>query len=355
MSSAIRERPLFGPALALTSAALFGASTPFAKMLLGSIDPWLLAGLLYMGAGLGLALLRLVRRPPRRSAEAPVHGTQWYWLGGAILAGGVAGPVLLLFGLAATPASSASLLLNLEGVFTALLAWFVFRENFDRRIALGMLAIVGGAGILGWEGGLTVDGLVGPLLIAAACLCWALDNNLTRKVSLSDPVQITMVKGLVAGAINLALAFIAGSALPPLDIALMAGVLGLVGYGVSLVMFVSALRLIGTARTGAYYSVAPFFGAVLAIILIGDDVTIQLVAAGALMAVGVWLHLTEVHEHTHEHEPLVHTHRHVHDIHHRHAHSPAEPPGEPHTHRHAHTRLRHRHPHYPDSHHRHAH
>lgn len=340
---------------ALVAAALFGLSTPAAKVLVGSIDPWLLAGLFYLAAGLGLALLRAILSLRAMRPEAPLVRADVPWLGGAILFGGVLGPVLLLVGLARSPAGSASLLLTVEGVATALIAWFVFRENFDRRIALGMGLIFGGALVLSWPQTLTFGDAVGPLAIIAACIAWGLDNNLTRKVSLADPVQIAMLKGLVAGPVNLAIALAAGAALPPTGPMAGAAVVGLLGYGVSLVLFVAALRHLGTARTGAYFSTTPFIGAIGAIAMLGEPLSLRLLLAGALMAIGVWLHLTERHEHEHEHDPMEHSHRHVHDAHHRHAHGPADPPGEPHSHRHAHVRLRHSHRHMPDSHHRHGH
>jgi drug/metabolite transporter (DMT)-like permease len=245
--------------------------------------------------------------------------------------------------------------LNLEGVLTALLAWFVFRENFDRRIAAGMLAITAGAAVLSWQGSLSFNNAIGPLAIIGACLAWAVDNNLTRKVSLSDPVQIAMLKGLIAGTVNLVLALLLGASLPALPAILAAAIVGLLGYGMSLVLFVVALRHLGTARTGAYYSTAPFVGAIIAVVGLGEPVNLQIIVAGALMGIGVWFHLTERHEHEHEHAPLSHEHRHVHDDHHRHSHGPDDPAGEPHTHRHVHVRLRHRHAHYPDAHHRHGH
>jgi len=201
----------------------------------------------------------------------------------------------------------------------------------------------------------TVSDLLGPAAIVAACLAWAIDNNLTRKVSLSDPVQIAMIKGLVAGPVNLAIGLLAGAALPGASTIAAAALTGFLGYGVSLVLFVLALRHLGTARTGAYFSVAPFLGALAAVPLLGDVVSVQLVAAGALMAIGVWLHVTERHEHTHEHEELEHEHRHTHDEHHDHVHDGRVDPHRPHSHRHRHRRLRHSHPHAPDSHHRHSH
>jgi drug/metabolite transporter (DMT)-like permease len=347
-----------GPALALASALLFGASTPFAKVLVGSIEPAVLAAILYLGSGVGLAMMRFARRlisghDAPRSEALGVRGS--LWLAGAILFGGVIGPVLLMIGLTVTAASSASLLLNLEGVMTALLAWFVFRENFDQRIALGMASIVAGAVVLSWQGDVAISNFIGPLAVAGACLAWAVDNNLTRKVSLSDPLHIAMLKGLIAGAVNLTLALLIGAAVPTASLLGLAAVLGFVGYGLSLVLFVLALRELGTARTGAYYSTAPFVGAAIAVSLFGEPITLQLVAAGALMLFGVWLHLTERHEHEHEHEPVTHTHEHWHDLHHAHAHSLDDPAGEPHTHRHVHMRLRHKHTHYPDTHHQHRH
>jgi len=346
-----------GAGLALLAAALFGASTPFAKMLLGSVSPWLMAGLLYLGSGLGLLALFCVRTYVLRtpSAEAPLQRAGLPWLAGAVLAGGIVAPVLLMWGLALTTASTASLLLNLEGVFTALLAWFVFKENFDRRLVLGMGLIVAGGVLLSWSGDLQVGVPWGALAIAGACLCWGLDNNLTRYVSGGDPQQVAMWKGLAAGAVNTGMAFAAGASLPGGFTLLATGLIGLFGYGISLSLFVLALRSIGTARTGAYFSTAPFLGAILSVILLREPPTGLLLLAGALMMAGVWLHLTERHEHLHAHETLTHTHRHVHDEHHPHNHLPGTPPGEPHTHEHTHEPLVHSHPHYPDLHHRHKH
>jgi drug/metabolite transporter (DMT)-like permease len=339
--------------LALLAAALFGASTPLAKGLLDATSPQLLAGLLYLGSGTGLLLVWLVRR--RTRTEAALTRRDLPWLTGAIAVGGVLGPLLLMYGLLSTPASSASLLLNLEGVFTSVIAWLVFREHVPLRIATGMLAIVAGGVLLSWEGHLAWGGLVGALAIAGGCLSWAIDNNLTQKVSAADPVQIAQLKGLVAGAVNTGLALWLGARLPgalPLAGALLVGFLG---YGVSLVCFVLALRNLGTARTGAYFSLAPFIGAALGLVLYREPVTLFFAAATALMALGLWLHLSERHEHLHQHELVEHSHAHRHDEHHRHPHLPGDPPGEPHTHPHRHEPLTHSHPHFPDIHHRHGH
>jgi drug/metabolite transporter (DMT)-like permease len=273
---------------------------------------------------------------------------------GAVGTGGVIGPYLLMWGLQATDAASASLILNLEGVFTALLAWFVFKENIDRRIAAGMSFIVAGGVMLSLGPALRAEGLVGPSSIAGACLAWAIDNNLTRKVSVHDAMFIACAKGLVAGTASVTLALIYGARMPPTAMALQAGVLGCLSYGLSLTLFVVALRSLGTARTGAYFSLAPFIGAALAVAL-GAPITILLVAAGLLMGVGVWLHLTEHHAHLHRHLGVEHTHPHVHDEHHQHPHGADWDGKEPHSHSHVHEPLEHAHAHYPDVHHRHEH
>ena len=339
-----------GVQASLAAAVLFGAGTPAAKLLLDSVSPWLLAGLLYLGSGLGLGLIRFIRRSPR------VHlapGDRWP-LAGAVLAGGIAGPLLLMVGLTQLPATGASLLLNAEGVFTALLAWFVFKENFDRRVVAGMAVIVAGAVVLATAGGVSTGSLWPSLAILGACACWGLDNNLTGKVAVHDASWLAAVKGLVAGPVNLTLAFALGAVLPPaLNIAA-AMVVGFFAYGVSLVLFIVGLRHVGTARAGAYFSVAPFFGAALAVVL-GEALTWPLIVAGALMALGVWLHLRERHEHPHTHPLASHEHWHTHDEHHQHEHLEPVAPGVRHQHQHTHQVLTHTHEHYPDSHHRHRH
>jgi len=334
----------------IAAAVLFGAGTPLAKLLLGSVSPWMLAGLLYAGSGIGLGLYRLITRPGRvRLARAEVLP-----LVGAIGFGGVLGPVLLMFGLSGMPATGASLLLNAEGVFTALLAWFVFKENVDRRIALGMAAILAGAVVLSIPTAAELGAVWPSLAILGACLCWGIDNNLTRKIALTDATWLAAVKGGVAGPVNLGIAFVLGAQLPPVASIAGAMVVGFFAYGVSLVLFIVAMRHVGTARAGAYFSVAPFFGAVLAVTL-GASITVPLVIAAALMALGVWLHLTERHEHEHTHEPLVHDHWHVHDEHHQHEHEHPVAAGVRHRHPHSHEPLTHAHEHYPDAHHRHSH
>ncbi len=340
---------LFNPgiAAALGAALLFGAGTPLAKMLLHDVAPWLLAGLFYLGSGIGLGLWRLLTR----AAPVRLQAMEAGWLAGAILFGGVLGPVLLMFGLAGMPASGAALLLNAEGVLTALLAWAVFKENIDRRIAFGMAAIAAGALLLSWPDEARFSGGLPALAILGACLAWSIDNNLTRKVSLADATWIAAVKGLAAGSVNLILAFALGSRLPDGATTAAAMAVGLLAYGVSLVLFVVGMRHLGTARSGAYFSVAPFFGASLALFA-GEPLTIRLGVAGGLMAIGIWLHLTERHEHPHSHEAMEHKHEHSHDEHHRHGHDFPVVPGLKHTHWHRHAPQSHSHPHFPDAHHR---
>lgn len=315
-----------GVPMALASAVLFGASTPLAKILLDAITPQMLAGLLYLGAGIGLAVVHLGRTALGISAaEASLRREDLPWLAAVVILGGCLAPLLLMFGLQQTSASSGSLLLSLEGLATMAVAWDGEGIRFD----------------------------AGGGLIAGACLAWGLDNNFTRKLSSADPVITTVIKGLVAGAVNVGLALAAGSVLPPLPIIAAAALVGFLGVGVSLILFVLALRHLGTARTGAYFSLAPFIGAVVAILLLGEPLTPQLALAGLLMGGGLWLHLSERHEHDHQHDVLAHDHSHMHDEHHQHKHDEAVT--EPHSHWHRHEPVRHKHPHYPDLHHRHRH
>jgi drug/metabolite transporter (DMT)-like permease len=283
----------------------------------------------------------------------PIPASDIPWLLGAVLIGGVIGPVLLMIGLTTTTGASASLLLNLEGVFTALIAWIVFRENFDKRIAAGMALIIAGGVILALEP--TSEALLTPgaLAVALACLAWAVDNNLTRRISAGDASVIAAIKGGMAGVINLTLAAWLGVQWPSAAKTLAAASVGLAGYGISLALFVVALRGLGTARTGAYFSTAPFVGVALSLAVLQETPGFVFWVAGALMAAGVWLHISERHEHEHEHEPLEHDHTHVHDEHHRHTHDSTWDGREPHTHRHTHAPIIHTHPHYPDLHHRH--
>ena len=341
---------------ALAAALLFGASTPLAKLLVGDTPPLLLAGLLYLGSGIGLGLLLLVRRArePAAAKSMRIPRAELPWLLGAILFGGVLGPALLMWGLKQTDAASASLLLNVEGVMTAVIAWVVFKENADLQVVLGMLAIVAGGALLSWQPGGGIFS-AGALLIVAACVCWAIDNNLTRKVSTNDAMLVACVKGLLAGAGNVALGLGAGAGFPSAQVLAASVLVGFFGYGLSLTLFVVGLRTLGTARTGAYFSVAPLFGVLISLAVWPQLPSALFWCAAGLMAVGVWLHVRERHDHEHTHEPTEHTHLHRHDEHHQHPHDFPWDGAEPHVHRHRHEALTHRHLHYPDIHHRHRH
>lgn len=361
------KMPAKGVIFALLAAVLFGITTPFAKSLLveTQIQPLLLAGLFYLGSSIGLGVYLLATRlfGQANNGEASLQRADFVWLGAAILFGGIIAPALLMLGLSTTSASSASLFLNLEGVFTTLIAWFVFHENCDKRIFLGMVAVVSGGIVLSGaelDSSAASSNYSGLLLIAGACLGWAVDNNLTRKVSNANPVQITCIKGLFAGLVNVSLAikFTTAALTAPGPIYIGAALLvGFLGYGVSLVLFVLALRHLGTARTGAYFALAPFVGALIAIVLVNEPITPSFMVASALMALGLWLHLSESHSHYHVHEATTHAHNHSHDEHHNHAHLHTSdiPPGKPHTHVHSHEPLAHSHAHFPDAHHRHKH
>lgn len=338
---------------ALGAAVLFGGSTPFAKQLVGEMSPLLLAGLLYLGSGLGLVMTRLIKDKGWRNSR--LADNEWPWLLGAIGFGGIIAPVLLMIGLINTSAGTASLLLNLESALTAGLAWVLFKESTDRRIIVGMLLIIAGGIALSWPSQLTDHSWFGSLAIAGACLCWAIDNNLTRKISSADSFFIASSKGLVSGIVNISLAMLVGIALPAWSKINYALFVGFIGYGVSLVLFVIALRGLGTVRTGAYFSTAPFIGAAIAIGFFHEPTTIAFWIASVLMGIGVWIHLTENHDHIHTHEAIHHNHTHTHDKHHQHEHDFVWDGEEPHVHPHQHESLTHSHHHYPDIDHRHRH
>jgi drug/metabolite transporter (DMT)-like permease len=332
----------------------FGASVPFAKLLAEQLSPILLAGLLYAGSGVGLIILRLIK--DRGWRHSGIENRDLIWLIGAIAFGGVIGPILLMFGLQRTNASTASLLLNFEAVFTALLAWIVFKESTALRIVFGMFLIISGGIVLSWsQSEKMTQGLFGSIAILGACLCWAIDNNFTRKVSGGDPLFIAGSKGLISGAISTCLALYFGMSFPLWVTVSYALLLGFIGYGASLVLFVIALRGLGTARTGAYFSTAPFIGSAIAIFFFHEPTSALFWIASLLMGIGVWLHLTEHHKHEHIHELLNHVHSHIHDEHHQHSHDFPSEDEAAHTHYHKHSAIKHSHPHYPDIHHRHKH
>lgn len=337
-----------GVAYGLVAAALFGVSAPVAKVLLPAIDPLVLAGLLYLGGGLALSIAP--RRGPR---EPPIGRADAAPLVAIALLGGVAGPLLMLAGLARTTAVAGSLLLNLEAPFTIALAVTVFREHLGRRELAGAAVIVAGALVLAAGPGEVSADAWGAIAIAGACLAWAVDNNLTQRLSARDPVQVVRAKALGAGTATLALAVVLGRPVPAGHVAATALVVGAFSYGLSLLFDLKALRIHGAAREAAVFATAPFLGALAAVPIAGERISSGTLAAGLVMAVGVALLVRARHGHPHAHEPLAHDHLHVHDEHHRHPHD--GPDVEPHSHPHAHAPLVHDHPHVSDSHHRHGH
>ncbi len=338
--------------MALAAAALFGASAPVAKRLLAEVAPSLLAALLYAGAGL-MALPFAARAWQRR--EAPLRAADLPLLAGVVGFGGVAGPLLLLYGLSRTSATVASLLLNLEAVFTTAIAVLVFREWIGRRGLGALVVVVAGCGLSTWAAGGATRSLLGPLAVAAACLCWAIDNNLTQRLSLKDPLAVVCVKGIGAAPIAYAIARVsAHAAWPAPGVVVGALALGALSYGLSLALYVHATRTLGAARTGVLFAAAPFVGAALAIPIVGEPPSLRVAGSALLIAGGVWLLITEKHAHRHRHEPLDHEHLHTHDEHHQHAHRGDEGP-EPHAHPHHHEPIEHAHPHASDVHHRHKH
>lgn len=342
-----------GAAFGLGAAALFGLSAPLAKVLLGEVSPVLLAGLLYLGAAAGLWLHRVIRPT---TSEARLRRADVPRLAGVVLAGGILGPVLMLLGLQRVTALAGSLLLNLEAPFTVLLAVAVFREHLGKYAAGAATFILAGAVVLKLEPGALGADTAGVLLLAAACLCWAIDNNLTQRLSLRDPFAIVRVKTLIAGLTNLTLGLlITGGTLPEVRYIGAALLLGSLSYGVSVVLDAYALRLIGAAREAAYFSTAPFVGALASVALLGNSLRWHDLVAMAFMALGVALLLRERHSHVHGHQEFVHEHLHEHDQHHQHDHGADDPTASPHSHRHQHAPLVHDHPHLPDAHHRHGH
>jgi drug/metabolite transporter (DMT)-like permease len=340
--------------LALAAAACFGGSFPLSKLLLRDVGPVGLAGLLYLSSGLGIGALRLLLRGHR---EASLKGSDLGWLSGVVLSGGVAGPVLLLLGLTRTSAHVSALLANTETIFTMGLAVLFFGDFLVRRELAGAALIFLGATLVAWASATTggTNSWHGPLLLLGAGLAWGLDNNFSQRISSKDPLQIAGVKGVVAGLVNLLLATLA-EGLPRLSPAALgsAFVVGFVCYGLSIVLFMTALRHLGAARTSALFATAPAFAIGLSWAILGEIPSLFTGAGALLMLPGAWLLIRVEHSHTHVHEPVEHDHRHVHDEHHLHEHRGDEGP-EPHSHPHRHGRLEHSHPHLADLHHRHQH
>jgi drug/metabolite transporter (DMT)-like permease len=347
-----RSPKLAGAAFGLGAAALFGASAPFAKLLLDWTGPLMLSALLYLGAAAGLYAIKVIGTRASESREARLRRSDLWPLAGMVTLGGMLGPLLMLLGLQRISALTASLLLNFEAPFTAALAVWLFHEHLGRRGVYAVFAIVAGAVLLAWQPGTLGGGWIGALAVVGASLCWGLDNNLTQLVSIRDPVAIALVKALGAGACMLAAAIATGSTIPPLRIVGGALLLGAVSYGLSLYLAIRAMRALGAAREAAYFATAPFIGAALSMVVFEQLPRMGELIGAALMAAGIVLLLREQHRHTHVHAELVHEHMHVHDEHHAHHDAPVT---EPHSHLHRHAPLVHEHAHTSDAHHRHAH
>jgi drug/metabolite transporter (DMT)-like permease len=345
-----------GAAAALGAAVLFGLSAPLAKLLVADLRPLLLSGLLYLGAGLGLLVLPTAFPGLRsRRSEAPLRRADVGLLVAIIVAGGIVGPLLLLTGLSRVSGLVGSLVLNLEAPITILLAVLVFGEHLGFREAGAAAVILLGVVLLSPAREDGVSNVIGVAAIAGACLSWALDNNLTQRLSLKDPVALARTKALGAGTVSLALALVLGERCPILARVGPALLLGFASYGVSLVLAVVAMRLLGAARQAAFFAVAPFAGALAAIPILGDRLGRREIVAMTILVIGVVALLREEHEHVHTHAVLEHEHGHIHDEHHQHVHSATDPVGEPHAHAHRHDPITHRHSHGSDVHHRHRH
>lgn len=348
----------YGALSALLAALFFGMSAPFSKLLLNNISPVMLAGLLYAGSWMGLSMITFVRKRFRDGHEhlyeAGLKRGDLPYLLGSIIAGGIAAPIFLIYGLWATEASTASLLLNTEGVLTTLLATFIFREHAGKRIWAAAILMLLASSVLAY--GPSIGGWrfqPGAILVILSSLMWAIDNNLTRQLSHRDPFLISRYKGAAAGVVNITAAFMLKESFPESMTFASALALGAVGYGASLVLFIYALRHLGTSRTSTFFGASPFIGMVLSIIILGEMITPKLIIATLLMMIGLWLILREFHEHEHTHDALIHEHRHIHDEHHDHTHEGEF--FEPHCHVHEHDLLTHSHAHVPDLHHYHRH
>jgi drug/metabolite transporter (DMT)-like permease len=342
---------------ALLAAVLFGASAPVAKLLLGQMDPVLLAALLYLGSGLGVLLFRLAfNRRQETAAEASLQRGDLPWLIGAVVAGGLVAPILLLFSLRETAAATASLLLNFEGVATAVIAAIVFKEAIGQRALWGILLVTAASILLSWAPSGEWGVSLGALGILGACVLWGIDNNLTRNISAKDPLTIVLVKGFGAGTVSLLLALSLGNRLPGVGVLLVALLLGSLSYGLSIVLFIRAMRGLGAARTSALFGTAPLAGVVLSFMLLREAPGSLFWFALPLMAAAAFLLFSEQHAHRHTHEALTHDHRHRHDDgHHNHNHPGMTDRSLTHAHPHTHEPLTHEHPHLPDIHHRHVH
>ncbi len=351
----MRSTKIIPTTQALLSAVLFGASAPLAKLLLGEIQPIPLAAFLYLGSGIGLFLFWLVRRHSSHfNNEAMLSKLDLPWLIASTATGGILAPIVLMFSLKNVPGSTASLLLNFEGVATTFIAWMVFREAVSRKVWLSVASILAACILLTWDPNGQWGFSLGALGVVLACFLWGADNNFTRNISSKDPVLIVTIKGAVAGLFSLSCAVILGNALPSVFTAFGAMLIGFICYGISIVLFIYAMRNMGASRTSAFFGTAPFIGSFISIFIFNEAPGLLFYVSASLMVAGVYLLTSESHEHSHTHDCLTHEHRHNHhDEHHIHEHSPQKE--LEHSHFHMHAKTKHSHPHMPDLHHWHTH
>lgn len=355
----MNNRKFYPILMALGAAILFGASAPVTKILLGQIEPIPLAAFLYLGSGIGLVVFQSINMILKKQvlSEAPLKKPDLKWLLGAIIAGGVLAPIILLYSLKSTPASTASLLLNFETVATMLIAMLFFKEYAGRQVISAIVLITLASILLSWDFKNQWGISIGSLGIILACCCWGMDNNFTRNISLKNPFTIVTTKGIAAGSVSFTLALALGNQFPDIKIAVIAMVIGFFCYGLSIVLFVFAMRDLGSARTSALFGTAPFIGTLLSFVLLRDTVNKLYFFALPIMIFGAVLLLKENHEHEHKHKEIEHEHRHNHmDLHHTHEHDQEEIPRDQyHSHSHIHKEMEHAHAHSPDIHHRHEH
>lgn len=341
---------LKGGLLALLAAALFGISTPLVQRLGAGLGAFTTAALLYAGAAVvGALSLRTAAHEARLQRSDAGRLIAMAGFGAAL------GPVALSWGLQHTSGASASLMLTLEALFTATLAWWLYSETMDRRVWAAMLLLLAGGMALvmdqGLQGGTQLLGLLAVLL---ATVAWGVDNTLSRGLAERDPSQVVMAKASLGAAATACLAMLWGEPLPSLAAALGLFAVGATGYGLSLRFYLLAQRAFGAARTGSVFAFAPFIGAAVAFGFGERSAGWLMLLGGLLMLAGVLLHLAESHAHEHTHEPMEHEHAHRHDDGH-HSHSHDVMPKGSHSHKHTHEPLTHAHPHAPDVHHQHVH
>lgn len=344
---------------ALLAALLFGASAPLAKILLGQIDPVPLAAFLYLGSGTGLLAYQLIINiiDEEKKGEAPLSKKDFPWLLGAILFGGVVAPIILMTSLKITPASTAALLLNFEGVSTTLIALFFFKESIGKKVWIAVICITAASILLSWDFTNQWGFSLGALGVVGACVCWGIDNNFTRNISSKNPYTIVILKGFGAGIFSLMLTFLLKNHIPDIKVILLAMILGCFSFGFSIVLFVLAMRSLGSSRTSVFFGTSPFIGTILAFLLYREIPGKMFITALPFMLLGTFFLLKEEHNHKHIHEHIIHEHRHCHnDNHHNHSHLSGEVPQSGyHSHVHEHEVMQHEHQHTPDIHHRHAH